>query len=333
MTLLKKNIKSGIKVILSLFGKKYPIKVNFITTYKCNYECKYCNVKSLTEREMNTSEIKKMIDELHKVGMEQITFIGGEPLIRKDIGKLISYAKKKDILTLISTNGSLLKHRIKELKDLDVVALCLNGPKKVHDKIRGMGSYDEVIEAIDNAKKNNLNIILNCILYNKNKENIEHVLELAKEKSILVDFQTVFKSSLSNANNKQISYLKIKRKDIKEIFNYILKNKKQGNNIINSTPYLKQMAKYGNFSVNKCNVFKRSCAVSPSGIVGNCYKYLQNKNNNGNTIGWENAFYNIKKPFCEKCEDGCYIEDNLLFSLNISSIMNLFKIGKKAFEK
>ena len=331
--MLRKNLKSGIKVAKTWFGKKYPIKVNYVTTYLCNFKCKYCNVKALSEKEMDTSKALKMIDALHKLGMEQITFIGGEPLLREDIGKLVSHTKKKNALTMVSTNGSLLKHRINDLKDLDVIAMCLNGPEEVHDRIRGRGSYDKVIEAIDIAKKNRINVILNCIIYGNNKENIDFVLNLAEEKGVLVDFQTVFKSSLSNADGKIINKLKINENEIKEIFKYILKKKKHRKNIINSVPCLKQIAKYGYFKINKCSVFKRSCAISPSGIVGNCYKHLyKEKSSNGTVIGWKKAFNNIKKPSCTKCEDGCYIEDNLLFSLNLSSIMNLLKVSKKAFE-
>jgi len=334
MEIIKKNIYSGLKVVASLIGKRYPIKVNFIMTYACNYNCKYCDVKSLQERQMNTLEIFGMIDTFRKLGMEQITFIGGEPLLRNDIGDIISYARKKGVLTLVSTNGSLIEEKINDLEGLDIMAICLNGPKEVHDKIRGKGSYDDVIKSIGIAKKKNIKVILNSIIYYTNKEYIDFILNFADKNKVMVDFQAIFKSSLSNAGEIAINKLKLKRDDIKEIFSYIQKKKKKSKVIINSMPYLDQMAKKGYFSVRRCSVFGKSCAVSPSGIVGNCYNNLyNNKHNNGNKKGWEIAFNNIEKPNCKICEDGCYIEDNLLFSFNPRAILNLLKVGKKAFGK
>ena len=108
--MLRKNLKSGIKVAKTWFGKKYPIKVNYVTTYLCNFKCKYCNVKALSEKEMDTSKALKMIDALHKLGMEQITFIGGEPLLREDIGKLgLVLGEVREIWTTFLQKYLLLK--------------------------------------------------------------------------------------------------------------------------------------------------------------------------------------------------------------------------------
>ena len=77
---------------------------------------------------------------------------GGEPFLRKDLAKIVAAFDCR--IVQIPSNGSLPNQmieqilRMKEIEDRDVViSLSLDGPREVHDKIRGKaGSYDQVWE-------------------------------------------------------------------------------------------------------------------------------------------------------------------------------------------
>ena len=76
-------------------------------TNKCNDGCQFCF------RQKNSNELpyqmqKKVIDILVNLGINHITFSGGEALLCKSIFKIIDYAYQKGFSVNLITNGKLL---------------------------------------------------------------------------------------------------------------------------------------------------------------------------------------------------------------------------------
>ncbi|MFA5372943.1 MAG: radical SAM protein, partial [Candidatus Omnitrophota bacterium] len=100
---------------------------------KCNLSCIHCYSNSANadyEGELSTQEAKKMIDDLAEFKVPVLLFSGGEPLLRQDLFELNDYAHKRNIKTVISTNGTLidnvLARRIKDAS-VDYVGVSLDG--------------------------------------------------------------------------------------------------------------------------------------------------------------------------------------------------------------
>ncbi len=151
------KLKDKLFVINSLlmarvFKKKTPLIVSWAITTRCNKSCAYCDIWNIKVKELETAHVFSLISELSRLGTRIIHFTGGEPLLREDIGMIIDCCSERGILTSINSNGSLMKQRIKELKNLNLVGLSLDGPEDVHDSIRGKGSYGEVIAALNGGR-------------------------------------------------------------------------------------------------------------------------------------------------------------------------------------
>lgn len=103
-------------------------------TDACNLHCVYCynacqrseNIaqhnsgKKYTEQ-LSDEEIKKVLDDAQQEGVTSVIFTGGEPLLRKGIFDLATYAKGKGMITSLLTNGTLIDrekaHLIADLFD------------------------------------------------------------------------------------------------------------------------------------------------------------------------------------------------------------------------
>ncbi|MHA1728874.1 MAG: radical SAM protein, partial [Promethearchaeota archaeon] len=80
-----------------------PSMAQIEITTRCNARCAFCsmwrpeyqNALKNQGREMTTNEIKKIIDDLDKLNITVLSFTGGEPTLRSDIGELIDYATLK----------------------------------------------------------------------------------------------------------------------------------------------------------------------------------------------------------------------------------------------
>ena len=98
--------------------------------------------------------MKTGLDILRDLGVVEIVFSGGNPLLRDDIGEIISYASKY-FVTTVYDNGSMALEKIDELRDADFVAISIDSldPKK-NDYIKGVhGAWETAMTAIRRLKE------------------------------------------------------------------------------------------------------------------------------------------------------------------------------------
>lgn len=132
-------------------------------TDRCNFRCFYClpnGEPPLARKDtiLTFEEITKICEIFIDLGIQKIRLTGGEPLLRKDVEKLVEQLsvhkpKLKDLA--LTTNGHSLPTRAKQLKEsgLDRVTISLDSLKPDKFKeITGVNKLGEVLEAIEAAK-------------------------------------------------------------------------------------------------------------------------------------------------------------------------------------
>lgn len=79
----------------------------FIRVSGCNLRCNYCDTKYALEKDTGTHmSIEEILKKVEEFKVKNITITGGEPLIHKDIDKLIDLLLEKGYKINIETNGS-----------------------------------------------------------------------------------------------------------------------------------------------------------------------------------------------------------------------------------
>jgi cyclic pyranopterin phosphate synthase len=134
-------------------------------TDRCNFRCTYCMPKDIFGPEyaflprsavLSFEEITRLARLFKAQGVEKIRLTGGEPLLRKDLERLIGMLAALGGLDLtLTTNGSLLARKARALKDagLDRVTVSLDS---LDDEVfRAMNDVDfpvaRVLEGIEAA--------------------------------------------------------------------------------------------------------------------------------------------------------------------------------------
>ena len=147
---------------------KRPIKDLRISVIdKCNFRCPYCMPKEifgeryqfLKNNELLTfEEIYEITKIFSKIGVEKLRITGGEPLLRKDLAKLISKLKSINEIKEIAltTNGFLLKKFAQPLKDsgLDRLTVSLDSlNSESYKELNGQNlDLNKTLESIEFAK-------------------------------------------------------------------------------------------------------------------------------------------------------------------------------------
>jgi MoaA/NifB/PqqE/SkfB family radical SAM enzyme len=131
----------------------------FHTGTACNLECPFCleGSKPGDTRldRISLAEIKPVVDEAAELGVERFAFTGGEPLIVKDIVKILSYAlQNKPCLVLTNGTAPLIKraHQLESLRQQPhrlSFRISIDHPDEIaHDAERGWGNFKRAIEGL-----------------------------------------------------------------------------------------------------------------------------------------------------------------------------------------
>src|SRR5580765_4993775 len=73
----------------------HPFALLAELTYRCPLKCPYCSNPlelRLAGDELDTAAWKRVLTEAAALGVIQIHFTGGEPLVRRDLEELVSHA-------------------------------------------------------------------------------------------------------------------------------------------------------------------------------------------------------------------------------------------------
>ena len=128
-----------------------PHHVQWMLTYRCNYRCRSCDVWRTQSpmKELGTQEVKAGLDVLRKLGVMEIVFSGGNPLLREDIGEIIDYASRY-FITTVYDNGSQAVSKIEALRNADFVAISLDTlEEKKYDYLKGVhGALKNALNAV-----------------------------------------------------------------------------------------------------------------------------------------------------------------------------------------
>ena len=180
--------------IVKLLGRritrtKSPFQVTFSLTNRCNFRCDYCHIPLQQRAEMTTAEWQAAIDEFADAGMGRASFMGGEPLLRKDLGELIAHVKRRGVHASINTNGWLVPQHIDALAPLDLVCITLDGPADVHDAQRHPGSHARVLEALALLRDRGTRTVTMTVLTSTSIDTVDHVLDVARRSGTQAFFQ------------------------------------------------------------------------------------------------------------------------------------------------
>jgi len=149
--------------------------VDIVLEYRCNLKCSHCYATDFDldgQEPMVLSDILNTVDKCCDDGAIHFNVIGGEPTLSKDLFKLINYMHKKPSIISLATNGWMIdENYAKNLKasGLDVVLLSLDSlDEKEHDNIRGKGSYERAMRALEYCLKIKLKIYISTVVTQKN---------------------------------------------------------------------------------------------------------------------------------------------------------------------
>jgi cyclic pyranopterin phosphate synthase len=174
---------------LDTFGR--PLRdLRISVTDRCNFRCVYCMPKEvygrdhrfLERRELLTfEEIARVAGTFVSAGVQKIRITGGEPLVRRDLERLIAQLAALDVDLTLTTNGSLLPQKAQALADAGLRRITVSLDSLDDAIFRALNDVDfsveRVLDGIDAASAAGLPVKVNAVI--KRGVNDDQVVPLA----------------------------------------------------------------------------------------------------------------------------------------------------------
>lgn len=156
-------------------------------TDKCNLRCVYCmpeeGVENIPHDEiLSYDEILRICKSIAQLGIKKIKITGGEPLVRKDIVKLIGEIKKIEGIeqVTLTTNGVLLYDMIDELHKVGIDAINISLDTLDKEKFKSItrrNEFEKVLKSIYKALELGIKVKMNCLSIKEH--NIDEITDIA----------------------------------------------------------------------------------------------------------------------------------------------------------
>ena len=146
-------------------------------TRKCNYRCRGCNIwQEQEQNELSAEEIKRGLDIIKNLGIVEIVFSGGDPLLRDDAEEIIKYAARS-FVTTVYDNGSMAAKQIEALRNVDFVAISIDSLDEAkNDYIKGVkGAWRKAMDAVETLHNEGVNV---CVTPTISQMNLNEILEI-----------------------------------------------------------------------------------------------------------------------------------------------------------
>lgn len=159
--------------------ERYPLVLMLEPLFQCNLACAGCGKidysDDILSKRLSYEDCIAAVDEC---GTPMVSIAGGEPLIHKDMPRIVQTLIEKKKFIYLCTNALLLENRIKDYSPSPYLTLSihLDGNEKRHDNsVCREGVYKRAVKVIKQAVDKGFRVTVNCTLFQN--ETAEEVAE------------------------------------------------------------------------------------------------------------------------------------------------------------
>lgn len=173
-----------------------PSSCVFSVTKRCDSRCLYCGIwKAPKSPDPSLDEVSLVLQQLHDLGVKEVVFSGGEPLLRSDIVDIVRVATQLRLKTNLLTNGGQLDPAsIGKLTNagINIITVSLDSlAAEVYQRLRGI-TFDRVkagLVALDKVDRSRTHIHLTCVVTMLNLDSLTDLVCYAQEHQMGMLFQ------------------------------------------------------------------------------------------------------------------------------------------------
>jgi MoaA/NifB/PqqE/SkfB family radical SAM enzyme len=255
-------------------------------TDRCFLPCQHCDIYKNKTEDLPEGVWRGLIEQLAVwLGPVSMNFVGGEPLLRKDLERLMGRASELGFTVSFNTNGWLLTmDRAKALKEagVSIAYVSMDGIKaKTVDRSRGRaGSLEKAVMACDNLDKvGSPRVVVACILNGENAGEIPELLGWVRQRGYELVVQPLYQNFGANAREpgwwRRSALWPNRLEEVDAALDCLIEERKSWGKVCNSVEQLRAFKGYfrnpDRWNGLSCKAGHSDIAFDPQGNIRLCY--------------------------------------------------------------
>jgi len=158
--------------------------LEFQITDRCNLRCRHCYIGDGFHQALSLEKIFKVLNEFEEIQGLRLLLSGGEPLLHPHFWEINEILREYPFRSVLLSNGTLItKETAKKLR-VHEVQVSLDGMKEGHESIRGEGTFDKTLQAIDQLQEADIRVSVATMIHGKNLKEFDKLASLIQSKNI-----------------------------------------------------------------------------------------------------------------------------------------------------
>jgi hopanoid biosynthesis associated radical SAM protein HpnH len=150
--------------------KRYPLVLMLEPLFRCNLACAGCGKIDYPDAILNKRiSVEDALTSVDECGAPVVVIAGGEPLLHKDLARIVEGVIERKKFAIVCTNALLLEKKIDQFKPSPYFtwSIHLDGDRDMHDRsVCQEGVYDRAVAALELAKAKGFRVTINCTFFN-----------------------------------------------------------------------------------------------------------------------------------------------------------------------
>ena len=150
--------------------KRYPLVLMLEPLFRCNLACAGCGKIDYPDAILNKRiSVDDALTSVDECGAPVVVIAGGEPLLHKDLARIVEGVIARKKFAIVCTNALLLEKKIDQFAPSPYFtwSIHLDGDRDMHDRsVCQEGVYDRAVAALKLAKAKGFRVTINCTFFN-----------------------------------------------------------------------------------------------------------------------------------------------------------------------
>lgn len=153
-------------------------------TDRCNLRCCHCYIGEGSHQDLSLKQIQRALVEFEEIQGLRVLLSGGEPLLHPDFWEINEILRNHAFRSVLLSNGTLITQEVARRLRIHEVQISLDGMKEGHESLRGKGTFEKTIMAIDHLQEANIRVSLATMIHRKNLSEFDRLASLLQSKKI-----------------------------------------------------------------------------------------------------------------------------------------------------
>jgi len=158
--------------------------LELIMTDRCNLQCRHCYLGKGRHQDLPFELIRKIAGEFEEIQGLRLLLSGGEPLLHPQFWRVNDLVRDFGFRSVLLSNGTLVTKAVARKLRVHEVQISLDGMKEGHESIRGRGTFQKALKAIDHLQDSDILVSVATMIHKKNIKEFDSLASLLESKDI-----------------------------------------------------------------------------------------------------------------------------------------------------